>query len=254
MSRLDYLDFDLSFETSGAEYIARVLNSPAGQAASRFTLPFNSLEVENLLLRIGRTRRGVRRLGSPETEITRYFGSSLFSSVFADEVLGCLRSSLNECYRRGLGLRLRLRFSSTPELGDLPWEFLFDPSRNQFLVLSVETPMVRYLELPLDIEPLLIRPPLKVLVMIASPHDQAPLDVEREWNKLAEALGDLEQRGLVALTRLPVASLASLQRQLRRDTYHIFHFIGHGAFDSQAQDGVPWALCCTTIAPCAWQF
>ncbi len=238
MNRMDYLDFDVLFEKSGEAYVARVLNSPCGQAVTQFHLPFNSLQVENLLLRVGRTRRGVRRLESPEMEACRNFGGKLFSSVFDNELLGCLRSSLSEGYRRGLGLRLRLRFSTTPELIDLPWEFLYDPARNQFLVLSVETPLVRYLELPQDVQPLPVRPPLKILVMIASPQDYPPLDVEREWAKLNEALGDLEKRGMVSLARLEAATLASLQRQLRRGQFHIFHFIGHGAFNNQAQDGV----------------
>ncbi len=32
--------------------------------------------------------------------------------------------------------------------------------------------------------------------------------------------------------------MAALQRQLRRQPYHVFHFIGHGGFDQQSQSGV----------------
>jgi hypothetical protein len=74
--------------------------------------------------------------------------------------------------------------------------------------------------------------------MISSPGDYPRLDVEREWTKLQEALGDWEQRGLLTLERLEEATLASLQRQLRRGAYNIFHFIGHGGFDNRVQDGV----------------
>jgi hypothetical protein len=189
MNQLGYLDFDVLFEKSGEEYLARVLNSPSGQASARFSLPFSPFEVENLLLRIGRTRKGVRRLESPEMEASRAFGSRLFSSVFEDEVLACLRSSLNASYRKGMGLRLRMRLSQVPELLDLPWEFLFDPTRNQFLVLSVDTPLVRYLDLQQEVQPLAVTPPINVLAMIASPVDYPPLDVAHEWEKLNEALG-----------------------------------------------------------------
>ncbi len=123
-------------------------------------------------------------------------------------------------------------------MADLPWEYLYNPALNRFLVLSAETPLVRYLDLPERIRPLAVKPPLRVLVMISSPSDHPPLDVEGEWAKLKEALGDLEQRGLVALERLEEATLAALQRRLRRGEYHIFHFIGHGGFDERAQDGV----------------
>jgi hypothetical protein len=39
------------------------------------------------------------------------------------------------------------------------------------------------------------------------------------------------------LERLDEATLVALQRRLRRGPYHVFHFIGHGGFDQQAQDG-----------------
>ncbi len=74
--------------------------------------------------------------------------------------------------------------------------------------------------------------------MISSPTDYPPLDVEREWEKLKDAASDLEAQGLLELERLSSASLAALQRQLRRGEYHIFHFVGHGTFDEQSQDGV----------------
>jgi CHAT domain-containing protein len=34
------------------------------------------------------------------------------------------------------------------------------------------------------------------------------------------------------------ATIEALQTQLRRDEYHIFHFIGHGEFDPEQQDGI----------------
>jgi tetratricopeptide (TPR) repeat protein len=238
MAEIIYLDFDLLIERSRERYRARVLNSPAGQATVEFTLPFSDLALENFLLRIGRTRRGVRRLESPEMKATKAFGSCLFNAVFGGAVRGCFRSSLDEASRQGAGLRVRLRLTDVPELGDLPWEYLYNPALNRFLVLSAETPLVRYLELPERIRPLAVKPPLRILVMISSPSDCPQLDVEREWAKLREALGDLERQVLVGLERLEEATLAALQRWLRRGEYHIFHFIGHGGFDQQAQDGV----------------
>lgn len=238
MAEITYLDFDLLIERSGEGYRARVLNSPAGQGAADFSLPFSEMELENFLLRVGRPRRGVRRLESPEMGAAKSLGGRLFNAVFGGEVRGCLRSSLDEASRQGAGLRIRLRLAETPELADLPWEYLYNPALNRFLVLSVETPLVRYLNLPERIRPLGVKPPLRVLVMISSPSDHPPLDVELEWARLKEALGDLEQRGLVALERMGEATLVTLQRRLRREEYHIFHFIGHGGFDERAQDGI----------------
>jgi len=238
MEEISYLDFDLLIERAEKGYTVQVLNSPAGRATADFSLPFSELELENFLLRVGRTRRGVRRLESPEMEAAKSFGGRLFDAVFSGDVRGCLHSSLDEADRQEAGLRLRLRLADVPELADLPWEYLHNPTLNRFFVLSAETPLVRYLDLPERIRPLAVQPPLKVLVVISSPSNYPPLDVEREWEKLREALGDLEQRGLVALERLEDATLMTLQRRLRRGEYHIFHFIGHGGFDERAQDGV----------------
>ena len=234
-----YEDFDLLVEGTGdAGFRARVLDSPAGQASSDFTAPFNAIELENFLLRIGRPRRGVRRLESPELEAAREFGAKLFDAVFAGPVGDALRRSIDDADRDGAGLRIRLRLSDAPELGNVPWEYLFSAANDRFLVLSAWTPIVRYLDLPTGTSPLTVASPLRVLVVIASPTDFPTLDVEREWNRLTDSVSDLESRGLVVMDRLEHATLLDLQRQLRRKDYHILHFVGHGGFDERADDGV----------------
>lgn len=235
---MDYLDFDLLIEPSGDGYTARVFNSPGGQASSDFSTPFSDLEIENFLLRVGRSRRAVRRIESPEMASAKAFGEKLFNGVFAGDVRGCLRSSLDEASRQGNGLRVRLHLAKAPALADLPWEFLYNAGLNRFLGLSVSTPLVRYLDLPERVRPLAVTPPLRVLMMISSPTDYPQLDVERESEKMTQALGDLEVRGLVTVERLEGATLSELQRRLRQGEYHIFHFVGHGAFDAQAEDGI----------------
>jgi hypothetical protein len=239
MAVLEYLDFDLLVEQLGGNrYRVRVLNSPAGQASGLVQLPFSELELENFLLRIGRPRRGVRRLESPEMEAAKQFGGKLFKAVFDNELLSALRSSLDEANKQERGLRLRLRLNDAPTLVNLPWEYLYNPTLNRFLTLSASTPLVRYLELPERITPLKVKPPLRALVMIANPSDYSSLDVEREWQNLKTALRELERRSLLKLDRLQAATPGALQDQLRRKEYHIFHFIGHGGFHEQAQDGI----------------
>jgi DNA-binding beta-propeller fold protein YncE len=236
-----YLDFDLLIEHAAPGYRAKVLDSPTGQSAADFSLPFSSQDMEIFLLRLTRSlseaRRRVRRLESQERELVKGFGGQLFKAVFSGAVLGTLQSSLNEAFRKDAGLRIRLRLTDTPELAEVPWEFLFNSTSNRFLNLNPDTPLIRYLDLPMPVRPLTVTPPLRVLVMISSPTDFPQLDVGAEWDRLNAALGDLAKRGLVTITRLPNASLAGLQRPLRLDKYHIFHFIGHGGFDEQAQDG-----------------
>jgi hypothetical protein len=237
---LTYLDFDVLLERGEQDtYWARVINAPAGQTPPIiFTLPFTPLELENFVLRIGRPRRGVRRIDAPETTAIKTFGGRLYRALFKDDLQVNLLRSLSEAAALGAGLRIRLRLSDTPELAELPWEFLYDHTRNRFLCLSERTPLVRFLEVPDPPRPLTFSPPLQVLVMIASPSDYPQLDVEQEWAKLRTALAPLEQASQVQVTRLETATLAALRQQLRHADWHILHFIGHGGFDSQTQDGV----------------
>ncbi len=230
---INYRDFDLLIEQFGDTYKARVVDSPAGEAVAAFKLPFSLSDVEQFFVQIGHTRL----IESPQTQKMREFGQLLFEATFTGDVRDRLRESLNEVTRRGEGLRIRLRTGNLPELTNLPWEFMYDASLGRFLALSIETPLVRYLDIPRDIQPLSIRPPLRILAMISSPRDFPTLNVQKEWENLQESLSKLESRGLVALTRLERPTLQMLQRQLRREQYHIFHFIGHGVFSKQYQDG-----------------
>jgi hypothetical protein len=234
---MDYRDFDLLIERAGQGYRAQVLNSPAGQATSEFVLPFSDLELENCLLRLGRPARTVRRLESTEMATAKSFGAALFNAVFSGDVRACLRSSVDEAKRDNAGIRVRLRLAD-PALADLPWEFLYVQSVNRFLALSVQTPLIRYMDLPEVLQPIAVTPPIRVLVMISSPTDYPSLDVEAEWQRLNDALGDLIKAGTLSLERMEEATLTALQRRLRRSQYHIFHFIGHGEFDQTLQEGV----------------
>lgn len=216
MSDLEYLNFDLQIERAEGGYRAQVLASPAGEARAPL-LPLAGFDAP----------------AGPE-----HVGGALFDAVFHDEVLACLRRSMDEAARRSLGLRIRLRLSTVPDLAGLPWEYLFDRSRDSFLALSRETPLVRYLDLPEPPRDIEGQRRLRVLAVIASPQDYPALNVEHEWATLRQALRDLEERGLVTVERLAEPSLEALQRQLQVHEYHILHFLGHGGFDPEANDSV----------------
>jgi len=237
--RLRYLDFELQIEHEGDHYLAKVIRSPIGEASGTFTLPFTEDRLENLVLKLGRIRASTRRIYSTEMEAAHELGGKLFEAVFSNEVRATLRSSLDEASRRkDTGLRIKLRLQDVAELADLPWEFLFDASLDRFFAQSNQTPIVRYIEMPQRIVPLTIDLPLKILVMISSPTDYAQLNVQQEKFLLEEALQELSKKRMVQLEWLEEATLQALQRRLRAETYHVFHFIGHGGFDPRAEEGV----------------
>jgi len=235
----DYLDFDLELTDAGAGgYTARVLASPRGEASADFRMPLTGTDLENVILKLGRTRSGVRALGSPQHDLAKTFGSRLYDAVFSGEVGTCFRRSLDEADEHGKGLRIKLRLTDVPGLADVPWEYLYAAGLGRFLVLSESTPIVRYLDLPREVPPLTVTPPLRILLAVCSPTNLVQLDTDAEVARVSESLSGLIERGLVIVDPLPHATLSALRQALARAEYHVLHFIGHGGFDPAAGDGV----------------
>ncbi|HET9496208.1 MAG TPA: CHAT domain-containing protein [Chloroflexia bacterium] len=248
MSSIAYVNLDMQIQRGPESGGYRLMvQSPGGKSVrATFVLPFTEEGLENFILKAGPPRRGVRRVDTQEVEAAKRFGAKLYDALFTADVRSALQSSLEMARqkaasgagRKRTGVRIRLRLADVPELAGVPWEYMYNPTFNQFLALSTETPLVRYLDLPERTRPVRISPPLRIIVMIAGPTDLAPLNVRQEWHNLSEALGDLRDEGLVQMDVMDTPTLPALQRQLRRGEYHIFHFIGHGAFDRQTDDGV----------------
>jgi len=238
---LDYLDFELEIGTGeGRTYPVTVLRSPAGEAREKAEFPFGELELENrlqalqiVLLRAGGIRRQTL---TAEDQTVQDFGRALFGMLFPGEVRSRYDVSQLEATRRGKGLRIKLRLQP-PELAVLPWEFAYDPRNAEYVCLSRNTPLVRYLELPQPVSPLNIELPLRILGMAVSPRDLLPLDVTAEKQRVETALDGLRKAGLVTLTWLEGQTWRDLQRAMRHGPWHIFHFIGHGGFDRVADEG-----------------
>lgn len=234
-----YEDFELKIgaERKGEGYPVTVLRSPGGEASGLFRMPFDKLELENLVLKMRPSGRGVRRVFSPEIQAARDFGGRLFDALFGTQLRACLRASLaNARLKPGTGLRIKLRLQEAPELADLPWEFLRDTELDRFFAHSDQTPLVRYVELnePVAPEPLVL--PLRILIAAPRPRDLQALDTATEIDLLRKALRPLA--GIVAIDVLEPPTLAALQRQLLHGDYHVFHFIGHGGFDGRSQEGL----------------
>jgi hypothetical protein len=235
----EYVDLDLAIEGDNGAYVASVLDSPAGQASTRFDFPFAAPELAQFIVAVGPPRAGARRLapaGARTTDAKQY-GKRLFESAFGGEVGTCFRLSLDRALTSGKGLRIRLRLTDAPELSTVPWEYLFSQPLERFLALSLDTPIVRFLEITQPIEPLLVEPPIRVLVMVSDPKDAPGLDVQREVGLLKATTGDLTASGLMELVFLEDATLSNLQHALY-DRFHVFHFIGHGGLDPHIGEGV----------------
>jgi formylglycine-generating enzyme required for sulfatase activity len=242
---LEYLDFEVKIERRrGKRCTVSVINSPAGQASGAFTLPFTQAQLALIKATIEkavlRSKMPTRRAEAPEVTQMKDFGADLFRALFAEEMRACYAQSQAIVRQQGKGLRLKLRLD--PSLEGLPWEFLYSQERRDFVTLSRYNPIVRYTELKMSSEPLRVTPPLRLLVVIASPQEDryyASLDTEREKQRILAALADLQETGVVTVDFLEGAnSFRRLTRLLRREGYHILHFVGHGDYDKEHQEGV----------------
>jgi hypothetical protein len=236
---MQYLDFDLEIGPGhGRTYPVAVLHSSAGEAHGTMHFPFDAAtlnkhldQVQAALVSSGQARRQA-------AQAVQDFGQRLFEALFTGDIRSCYDVSQREAARQDdRGLRIKLRVQA-PELAALPWEFLYDARAGEYLCRSRQTPLVRYLELPQSIQPLQVKPPLRILGMVASPSDQPALDIQREQGRIGEALKDLEADGLVELTWLAGQTWRDLQRAMRAGPWHVFHFIGHGGFDPSSEEGV----------------
>ncbi|HKR02107.1 MAG TPA: tetratricopeptide repeat protein [Pyrinomonadaceae bacterium] len=235
---LEYLDFDLLINSDGEHGYEIVVRSPAGEAREFRKLPFDRETLKdrqnNLQLALLRSGGRYRLATSPKGQPIQQFGLELFNALFTGSVLARYEVSQQLAADRGKGLRIKLNIRQ-PSLSALPWEFLYDPRSAEYLCLSSNTPVIRYLELQYSIKPLVVEPPLQILGMTASPSDLETLDAEREKRHVEEAVRDLGDS--VKLTWLEGQTWQDLQQKLQVGSWHIFHFIGHGGFDDQSDEG-----------------
>jgi hypothetical protein len=183
---VEYVALKIRLQSAGDGSYGVLASGPLGDVSGEFRLPFQGPELENFILRIGRPRRGVRRLGSPEMAAAQTFGSELFDALFRDDVRGLYQKALAEAEVAHEGLRITLLLGQAPELMNVPWEYMCDDGR--FLSVSERTPIVRYLDLKKAHKPLPVEGPLKIVGMVSSPTDVMELDVEAETERLERAL------------------------------------------------------------------
>jgi hypothetical protein len=136
----------------------------------------------------------------------RDFGRKLFDFVFPTELRAQLIASRQQAAHEGEPLRVRLRVDP-PELAALPWEFLYDPGRDDYLCLIA--PLVRYIDVLEARRPMAVAPPLRVLAMVARPDELDPLDL----HILVHEAAARPMRGLNASAppRLSVAGMRSFR-------------------------------------------
>jgi hypothetical protein len=240
-AQTSYLDLAVEVTSDeGRGYRVEVTSPSGGECAATVPFPLEERALERRLqglrLALLSSAANVRRLAMPDEKLVQELGAELFDWLFAGDARVLFDSSRQQAAREGndqwLRLVLRIR---PPELAALPWEFLYDTRRDDYLSLS--NPLVRYPEVLEPIRPLAVSPPLRILGMVARPSDRSELDVELEKQWLHQAVTDLTDDGRVEVTWVPGQTWRELRRAINQQQWHVFHFIGHGGFDRDTGEG-----------------
>jgi len=160
------------------------------------------------------------------------FGQRLFSYLVGNRAAweGFLRFS------PAFQGQARLNIALDPQaavLWSVPWEYLHDGS--SFLALQGRWQIVRLPWALPEVTPGPAPLPLRVLVVIASPKDQAELNVEREIELIQEALDEAQGSGVVKVDFMEFATLDDLREALTGQSYQVLHFTGHGSWNAAEQ-------------------
>ncbi len=232
------LDFELEISSGSGHTYPVAARAPGGEATTAMRLPLSSAELDHHLTvvrdKVLASSAVLRGAPTADERPVREFGQWLFEALVADDVRSLYVASRQRARENDCALRLVLRVRP-PELARLPWEFLFDPGQQDYLGLSM--PLVRYPEVLAPRQPLEVALPLRILGMVARPGDQHALEVGEEQRRLHTALEGLTREGLVELSWVAGQTYNALQDTLDQGPWHVFHFVGHGGYNRDTEEG-----------------
>ena len=154
-------------------------------------------------------------------------GHALYQRLIFGEIGEVFHSTLGETDDKPeLGVRLRLHLPAS--LAVLPWEFLCTKD-GKFLATSSETPISRYLDLAQPPKPLTCPPQIRILAVIPQ---NSGLEVSAERRLLKKMSAKLSGHLIVNFLE-GAATSAAIRKELAKNAYHIFHYAGHGLFQTK---------------------
>lgn len=163
----------------------------------------------------------------------RELGSELTNLLF---VKSELRSKFIHILRTQPRTRVVLELKATEIVG-LPWESLYLPELQTFLGLTQKFSVMRHVLDKVNLYPRTLTPPIRLLIVNASPKNVPALASRKEIDTLMEALVEPLELGQVQIEVLNSATKEKLQHMLRVFRPHLFQFIGHGTFSGEDKQG-----------------
>lgn len=171
----------------------------------------------------------------PDDAEMKEFGANLFDALFT----GVVGRLYDEARSRQRNRKLDLVFTSMiPWIAEKPWEFAYDKVRQSFLATE-EIHLIRNVltAVPAHVIPALSGP-LRILVASAQPVGFGRLSIEQEESVIRRGFEPLLEAGSVSIKVLAHATPSLIHGALATGDYNVVHFIGHGAFDEDKQEGM----------------
>jgi hypothetical protein len=175
---------------------------------------------------------------APTADEMEHMGELLFDKMFPAPV----RQLYDQARYRERSRKLNVIFTSMiPWVANLPWEFAFDNMLKEYVSVT-DVRFVRGVLTPVasDWIETKVGSPLRILLVGAQPGDQAQLDLSKEVTGIQQVLSQLEKDGLVTVDLLPNATIEDLHDKVREARYgeiDVVHFMGHGDFDEEQEEG-----------------
>ncbi len=248
---------NLLFQSRGdGTFELQVKENWSGRTVSgSFVPPYTSRQLNAL-------QKKLNMLDGNDSDL-RQIGQRLFLALCGSEIPGTSRRELSEqsvqamlraVIQRTLRRRgtVALTFSFAPgcdEFVRYPWELLYNGEH--FLLASGVFTLTRVLlhsEGPGGCE-LPVHPPLRLLYISASPSDCVPLETQRSFEALEQALAELLEKGQIFLDRIEQVTFDELVSYLSArggagvlddsETVlpcYVVHFDGHGAYGRLCPD------------------
>ncbi len=239
---MKYQDFRIRIESKTDTGFNVSVESPAGNADEHIVLPFDIDEAMKQFHQMGLVVRGAAsrkvEIDGPEPMKPSEFGDQLFRALFTGRVGKMYNAMCRDLQDPEMGLRINLHLNlndaGVGALAGVPWEFVYDADTMDYLNLSRQTPVIRYLDVqrPNTVQPLTGK--LKVLVVMSSPKGEHALDLDKE-RKLIESIWSGDDNVELTIKENPTPN--KLRSWLTNDNYHVLHYMGHGAHDDKTGVG-----------------
>ena len=228
---MKYVDVDLEVGLDAGDRLSsRIFDSPVGASellTSEFRVPPDLTSFLSGVDRFAAAPEELAADGRPGREHLRSIGLELFRATLAG--WGKLAWARDEADERESGLRIRIH-PTDARVAALPWELLYDPEDREYFALDSRSSLTRRVPRPGVPEPLEATHPLRVLACASVPVDLTQIAAQADVDSMQRVASESSGRLVVQQIRPEIRELE--RALLREGPWHVFHFSGHGDFQS----------------------